>query len=88
MSKDFDIIAREDIAREDDGERALLRIHCPKGHKCQVRLRKTVDGNPPPGTFSGVWGWNGETGDKANVRPSINCTECGWHKTVINGDAK
>lgn len=65
------------VARHDSGEvvRAFLALECEG--QCTIPLRQ---GEPRMGA-SKVWGWDG----KETVTPSIACTKCGFHKTLVNG---
>jgi hypothetical protein len=58
--------------------RAFLILDC--ADKCSIPL---VHGGPRMGE-SKVWGWDGNT----TVTPSINCSKCGFHKTLVNGEWK
>lgn len=59
--------------------RAFLLLNCAADPalRCQIPLRQ---GEPRMGV-SKVWGWDG----KETVTPSIDCSKCGFHKTLTNG---
>ena len=69
----------EIIALHDSGDviKAILLIYCMNG--CQIPIRK---GDPSP--TGERWGWDGNS-EVPTISPSINCTKCGFHKTLING---
>lgn len=53
-------------------KRAFLALEC--GRDCKIPLRHGV-------ANATVWGWDG----KETVSPSVNCSVCGFHKTLVNG---
>jgi hypothetical protein len=61
-----------------DPARAWLEIGCEK--KCKVPLREG-----PHVQGKHAWGWNGKVTGEVTVTPSVNCTECGFHSTLVNG---
>lgn len=68
--------------REDDPTRARLVLNCDQA--CNVPLSV----GEPRISISGPrrWGWNGNV-ESPSVTPSINCSRCGWHKTITKGVA-
>lgn len=58
-----------------------LRLNCAR--VCEIPL--STDGAKEIGGVK-RWGWNGDR-HAPTVSPSINCQQCGWHKTVTNGVA-
>lgn len=58
--------------------RAFLQLEC--GSHCQIPVRK---GAARMGE-SKVWGWDGKV-ENPTVTPSIDCTKCGFHKTLQSG---
>lgn len=70
----------EIVGKHDSGgiTRAFLILGCDR--QCQIPLRR---GEPRMGA-SKVWGWDGKE-EGATVSPSIDCTQCGFHKTLVQG---
>lgn len=62
-------------------KRALLQLGCERA--CTIPVRQ---GEPRMGE-SKVWGWDGNEATPT-VTPSIDCTKCDFHKTLMNGDWK
>lgn len=58
--------------------RATLVLECEG--QCTIPLRK---GEPRMGEAK-VWGWDGNA-EPPTVTPSIACTKCGFHKTLVSG---
>lgn len=58
-------------------DRAVLVLKCGKSSTgdCRVSLRKDIPAGGPS------WNWDGVT----TVTPSINCSVCGFHKTLVQG---
>lgn len=61
--------------------RAHLVIHCAKPRPCTVPLRQ---GAAKAWSAGHVWGWDGKT-EAPSVTPSVNCSQCGFHKTLVKG---
>lgn len=60
-----------------------LVLNCAR--ECTIPLR--ADG-PKEANGAKAWGWNGSMdAASVSVTPSIDCTECKWHKTITNGVA-
>ena len=65
------------VHEEEGGDtRASLRLECGRG--CIIPLVKGAPRDPRP------WGWDGNE-TAPTVIPSINCSKCGFHKTLTNG---
>lgn len=60
-----------------DAQHSLLVLEC--GSQCQIPL---IVGPPKN---SNVWGWDGNV-ETPTVSPSINCSKCGFHKTLTGGN--
>lgn len=80
----------EIVGEHDNGgvTRASLKLHCGRDGKpencCNITLRVgEAEDQRPRGPH--IWGWNGKHGAEAEVRPSVNCSTCGFHKTLVNG---
>lgn len=58
-------------------DRAFLVLKCGKTStgECRVALRKDIAATGP------TWHWDG----KETVSPSVNCSVCGFHKTLVGG---
>lgn len=71
----------EIVAVHDSGGvmRALLQLWCEQ--QCTIPVRQ---GEPMMGA-SKVWGWDGNQA-VPTVTPSIACSKCGFHKTLVNGE--
>lgn len=76
----------EIVGEHDNGGviRATLKMHCGKPQPCTLGLRVGEAQNQRP-RGPHIWGWNGKHGAEAFVTPSVNCTECGFHKTLKAG---
>jgi hypothetical protein len=62
---------------DDNPERAVLVLKCGQGStgECRIPIRKDRPASRP------TWHWDGGN----TVSPSINCSVCGFHKSLFNG---
>lgn len=62
-----------------DEKRAKFWFNCPRkpGHECMVLLKPWPISAP-------TWTWDGNEA-APTLSPSINCSECGWHGFIQNG---
>ena len=59
----------------------FCRFSCPRGYDyggCGIHIGTRTDNIP-------TWDWNGNK-EAPTFTPSINCTFCGWHQNVTDGE--
>lgn len=73
-------ITVEPSPREDGVGR--ITFDCPNrpGCRCYVPIRREVHKGK-------TWKWNGDLA-APTITPSIDCTLCGWHGFITNGEIK
>lgn len=67
---------------ETTKDRAVLLLDC--SGNCSIPLSKAG-----PSQVNGCkrWGWDGNIASPT-ITPSIDCQRCGWHRTIVGGEAK
>lgn len=63
-----------------DEHTGQVDFDCPNrpGKRCYVPIREGANREH-------TWGWDGNIA-KPTITPSIDCTQCGWHGFIRNGD--